>query len=169
MKRLNNVHMIVAINKKNQIGKDKGMMWHVSEELAHFKRTTMGTTLVMGRTTYESIKSELDGRRIIVLSETMNHEDVKGDVFIARSVDDCMTIFERQPERTFMIAGGATIYEAFHEVYSKAIVSILDNEDDGDTDLNKLNDLLSDVDFSVESKTPYQASTNFVVYNVILL
>ena len=60
--------IVVATALNNVIGLNGQMPWHLPEDLAHFKKTTMGSTLIMGRKTFESIGRALPGRRTIVVS-----------------------------------------------------------------------------------------------------
>lgn len=62
--------LIVARARNGVIGKDNGMPWHLPADLAHFKRTTLGHPVIMGRRTWESIGRALPGRRNIVVSRT---------------------------------------------------------------------------------------------------
>ncbi|MGB0720435.1 MAG: dihydrofolate reductase [Bdellovibrionales bacterium] len=59
---------IVAVAKNNAIGKDNTLIWHLPEDLKHFKRTTMGKPILMGRKSYESLGKPLPGRPNIVVS-----------------------------------------------------------------------------------------------------
>lgn len=61
---------IVAIAKNHAIGKNGGMIWHLPEDLKHFKRTTMGNPILMGRKSYESLGKPLPGRPNIVVSRS---------------------------------------------------------------------------------------------------
>jgi len=61
---------IVAIAKNHAIGIDNGMIWHLPEDLKHFKRTTMGKPILMGRKSYESLGKPLPGRPNIVVSRS---------------------------------------------------------------------------------------------------
>ncbi len=60
--------IIVAIADNNAIGRDNALLWHISEDLKFFKRTTSGCPVIMGRKTYESIGRPLPGRKNIVVS-----------------------------------------------------------------------------------------------------
>ena len=60
--------IIVAIADNNSIGKDNALLWHISEDLKFFKRTTMGCPVIMGRKTFESIGRPLPKRLNIVIS-----------------------------------------------------------------------------------------------------
>ncbi len=65
--------LIVAIGRDRVIGDSSGALglpWHLPEDLRHFKRTTAGHALLMGRTTHEAIGRALPGRRNLVLTRT---------------------------------------------------------------------------------------------------
>ncbi len=62
------VIIIVAIAKNNVIGRDGKLPWHLPSDLRHFKQTTMGYPLIMGRKTFASVGRPLPGRDNIVLS-----------------------------------------------------------------------------------------------------
>ena len=62
--------IIVAIADNNAIGKDNALLWHISEDLKFFKRTTMGCPVIMGRKTFESIGRPLPKRLNILVSRS---------------------------------------------------------------------------------------------------
>ncbi len=96
------------MNKDLVIGIDGKLPWHYSADLKRFKRSTMGTIIVMGRLTWESIGSKpLPGRRNIVVSR----KEVKG-VECYKTIDDVM---KACAEDDIWFIGGGQIYRAaFH-------------------------------------------------------
>ena len=62
------VTLIAAVGRNGVIGADNDMPWHLPEDFAFFKRTTMGHAMVMGRKTFDSIGRALPGRRTIVIT-----------------------------------------------------------------------------------------------------
>ncbi|HEX7134827.1 MAG TPA: dihydrofolate reductase, partial [Iamia sp.] len=81
-----------------------------SEDMAHFKRVTMGHTLVMGRLTWESIGRPLPGRRIVVVSRSMP-SDLPATVVTATSPDEGLAVaLDTDPDP--VVVGGAAIYDA---------------------------------------------------------
>ena len=64
--------LVVATARNHVIGLDGKMPWQLPEDLAHFKATTLGSSLIMGRKTFESIGRALPGRRTIVISRNEN-------------------------------------------------------------------------------------------------
>ena len=64
--------LIAAVAQNEIIGKNNALPWHLPEDLAFFKRTTMGCPIVMGRKTFESIGRPLPGRLNVVLTRNLS-------------------------------------------------------------------------------------------------
>jgi dihydrofolate reductase len=110
--------LIVAMADNHTIGLEGGMPWHISADLKHFKRVTMGAPVVMGRKTYESIGRALPGRANIVITRnkeyTLPDADVVGD--IAAALRKARAIAEIGGGDEVFVIGGAEIYAlAMHE------------------------------------------------------
>ena len=60
--------IIVAIADNNAIGRDNALLWHISEDMKFFRKTTTGSPVIMGRKTFESIGRPLPKRVNIVIS-----------------------------------------------------------------------------------------------------
>lgn len=103
------ISIIVATDIFRGIGKDNKLLWDIPEDLAHFKRTTLGKAIVMGRKTYESIGRPLPGRDTIVL--TRNPDFHAEGVQVVGSVEEILEMNVHGNE--IMICGGAEIYEQF--------------------------------------------------------
>jgi dihydrofolate reductase len=102
MVRLN---VIVARSRNGTIGRDGGLPWHLPADLKRFREITMGSTLVMGRRTYESIGRPLPGRRNLVVSGTPGFAPPGCEVF--RSLEQaCAAV--NTPE--LFVIGGAGLY-----------------------------------------------------------
>lgn len=63
--------VIVAVAENGAIGKENRLLWHISEDLKYFKRTTQGCPVIMGHKTWLSIGKPLPGRRNMVLSRSL--------------------------------------------------------------------------------------------------
>jgi dihydrofolate reductase len=113
---------LIAAYADNRVIGDHGRIpWRISEDFAHFKATTMGGTLIMGRATYDSIGRPLPGRTTIVV--TRNVEWSADGVLVAHSLDEALAMAADQPGEVF-VAGGAQIYElalphATHQVLTE--------------------------------------------------
>jgi dihydrofolate reductase len=103
------VTIVVAVAKNRAIGLNNQLPWHLPEDLQHFKRTTTGHTLIMGRKTFDSIGKPLPGRRTIVLTKNSawQHEGCE----TASNLRQALELAKTTPEKQAFIVGGATIYE----------------------------------------------------------
>lgn len=104
------VSIVVAVARDGAIGRDGGLPWRAAEDLAYFKRVTMGHTLVMGRLTWESIGRPLPGRHIVVVSRSAL-ADLPDTVMAAPSPDEGLA-FALDTDPDPVVAGGATVYDA---------------------------------------------------------
>jgi dihydrofolate reductase len=113
---------LVAAYADNRVIGDHGTIpWRIPEDFAHFKATTMGGTLVMGRATYDSIGRPLPGRTTIVV--TRNIEWSADGVLVAHSLDEALALAAEQPGETYVV-GGTQVYEqalplATHQVLTE--------------------------------------------------
>jgi dihydrofolate reductase len=123
------VIIIAAMAANRVIGRGNTIPWHIPEELQWFKATTMGHILIMGRKTHESVGRPLPGRTTIVISRDTNRcfpgcTTVQG---LNQALDLCAGC-----EKVF-IAGGAQVYAQALPLTDTIILSVLDQEVDGDT------------------------------------
>ena len=116
------------------IGAHGGMPWHVPEDLAHFKATTLGVPVVMGRRTWESFPARfrpLPGRRNIVVTRQDGWEDAGAER--SASLEAALALAgEDEPESIWVIGGGELYREAMRYA-DRLEVTELDVEVDGDT------------------------------------
>src|SRR5215204_6528496 len=104
------VALIVAYDRARGIGKNNRLPWRLPAEVQHFKNTTMGKPIIMGRRTFESIGRALPGRRNIVVTRGM---PVVDGVEQTASLNDALRLDETVSEA--MVIGGAALYaEAMH-------------------------------------------------------
>lgn len=80
------VSIVAAVAQNGIIGIDNRLPWHLPEDLAFFKQTTLGCPVLMGRKTYESINRPLPGRLNVVLSSNSNWQPTPAKDGTARSV-----------------------------------------------------------------------------------
>lgn len=101
--------IIAAMDKNNVIGRsDKNdMPWHLPNDLQHFKRKTIGHTIIMGRKTFESLGRVLPDRTHVVLTRTKY--DAPDEVIVFHDIDELLRFIDekkRQNEELFVIGGG---------------------------------------------------------------
>lgn len=109
--------IIVAIADNNAIGKDNALLWHISEDLKFFKKTTMGCPVIMGRKTFESIGRPLPKRLNIVVSRGFQAPE---GVMVVPSLEEAYKA--AFSERCFVIGGGQIYAQALADV-DKLIVT----------------------------------------------
>ena len=119
--------LIAATDKNNAIGRQGSMGWHLSEEFKHFKTTTMGHCILMGRKTFESIGKALPGRINLVL--TRNAGWASPGVQAVKSLDEALAIAHMDtPNKPLFIAGGEDIYKQYMPMANAAVISRIDLE-----------------------------------------
>lgn len=122
--------LIVALAHHNAMGKGNQLLCHLTEDLAYFKRITMGATLLMGRRTFESIGRPLPGRTTVVLS-TQRALSLPSEVRIVHTVDEFLALAS-QLGRVF-VAGGAQIYKLLFPYVTECLITRIDADFDADT------------------------------------
>lgn len=107
--------IIVARGKNGVIGRDGDLPWRLSADLQHFKKTTLGMPIIMGRATWESFpRRPLPGRENIVLSRDWNYAAPGGRVYssLAPAVSAAKAMAALDGKDEVFIVGGGAIYEA---------------------------------------------------------
>lgn len=112
------------------IGRNNTIPWQIPEEMAHFKTTTMGHTLIMGRKTYESIGGPLPGRRNIVVTADLSFRP-HPDCTVAASLPQAMTLCQGE-EKVFII-GGEQLYRAGLALAQTLVLTVIGQDFTGDT------------------------------------
>jgi dihydrofolate reductase len=106
------IAMIAAVGENGVIGSSGEIPWWLPTDFAHFKRTTMGKPLVMGRRTFESIGKPLPGRtNIVVTRQPGYHADgvlVSGT--LSSALEQAQVIAAAEGAEEVMIGGGGEIY-----------------------------------------------------------
>jgi dihydrofolate reductase len=111
------------------IGLDGGIPWHLPEDLAHFKQLTTGSTVLMGRLTWESIPDRfrpLPGRRNLVLSH--NADWIAEGAERVGSLDEARALAETD----LWVIGGAQVYAAALPIADRVVVTYVDGAFPGD-------------------------------------
>lgn len=103
------VTLIAAVASNGVIGRDNDLVWRNRDDLARFKRLTLGHTLVMGRKTYDSIGRPLPGRTTIVITRQPTWS--APGVTTAHSLEEALKLATSSSDSDqIFIAGGAEIY-----------------------------------------------------------
>lgn len=110
--------IIVAQTENRVIGKNNAMPWHLPKDLRHFKATTLGYPVIMGRNTYHSIGKALPGRQNFVI--TRNPDYQLEDAIVCHALEDA--VVQCNSEKLFLI-GGASLYEQYINSVDTLIVT----------------------------------------------
>jgi dihydrofolate reductase len=137
--------LIWAQARGGVIGANGTMPWHLSEDLAHFKELTLGSTVVMGRRTWDSIEPRfrpLIDRRNVVVTRDPSWTAAGADA--VHSLDDALG------DADTWVIGGGQLFEATIDRAARLEVTEIDAAYDGDT-------FAPAIDFSVWELTPLTA------------
>jgi len=127
--------LIYARAANGVIGLNNQMPWHLPEDLAHFKRTTLGCPILMGRKTWESIPVKfrpLPGRANLVLTRQKDwHAE---GAHVVHSLEEALTVALAHcpDDKDLWIMGGADIYAQAAPIANEAVVTEIEAEFEGD-------------------------------------
>lgn len=121
--------LIVAIADNGAIGKNNELLWHISEDLKFFRRTTLGCPVIMGRKTFESIGRPLPKRQNIVVSRR-GFEAPEG-VTVVGSLEEAYKAVESP--RLFIMGGGQIYAQALPDMDRLIITHVHTVIEDADT------------------------------------
>src|ERR1700744_1453840 len=122
------VSAIVAIGENNAIGKANQLLWHMPNDLKHFKDITSGRTIIMGRKTFDSVGKPLPKRRNIVV--TRQDITIPG-CEVVKSIEDGLALCKGEDE--VFIGGGAEIYRQAMHLTDVIYLTIIHKTFDADT------------------------------------
>lgn len=121
------ISLIAAHDPNLVIGLNGELPWNYSEDLKHFKRTTLGKPVIMGRGVFEELKEKpLPGRTNIVLSQSKKYAHVT----TCTSLEE---VLENLNEEEVFIIGGGVLYRQTIDFADKLIITEIQKEYPGDT------------------------------------
>jgi len=121
------ITVLAAVGANLVIGREGNMPWHLPQDLAHFKATTMGHVMVMGRKTYESIGRSLPGRRTIVITHQQGWH--APSVEVAHSLPEALAL--AGPADVFVV-GGSDVYRQAIPFADQMLLTEIDQSPEGD-------------------------------------
>jgi len=119
---------VVAIASNYAIGKNNQLLWHLPNDLKHFKNITAGGTVIMGRKTFDSVGKPLPKRRNIVI--TRQDIEIEG-CEVVKSIDEAIALCKTEDE--VFIVGGAEIYRQAMHITNRIYLTIVHQSFDADT------------------------------------
>ncbi|HEY1773078.1 MAG TPA: dihydrofolate reductase [Gammaproteobacteria bacterium] len=153
------VSQIVAVGRRNEIGKDGKMPWHLPADLQHFKRSTLGKPMLMGRKTLAAIGRPLPERRNLVLTRDQAFSAAGCET--VTSLDQALALVGPVPE--LMVIGGGEVYRLAWERTDRIYLTRIQADVEGaDTFFPDVEDgswrETSREDHRVDAKNPFDYS-----------
>lgn len=121
---MNNLILIGAIGRNNELGKNNKLIWYIPDDLKFFKENTINHTIVMGYNTFISLPKLLVDRKHIVL--TRKDISLPNEVIKYNNINDVLKYAKSTNEEIFII-GGASIYKQFINYSDKMILTEIDS------------------------------------------
>jgi len=126
--------LVLAASDNGVIGRGNALPWDLPDDLQHFKRTTMGCPILMGRKTFESVGRPLPGRLNLVLTRDTDWSASGVEVF--HRLDEALERSEQQAlldgARALCVIGGAEIYALCLPIADEVILTLVHGHIEGD-------------------------------------
>jgi len=125
------ISIIVAVAKNRAIGKGGDLIWHLSNDLKHFKEITTGGCVLMGFNTYASLpgRKALPKRRNVIISSRL--EAAPEGFEVVSSIKKALELLKDEPE--IFVIGGGMIYEQFMPFADRLYLTRIDKKYEADT------------------------------------
>ncbi len=144
--------MIAAMAANRVIGCNNQIPWHIQEDLAHFKKTTSGCPVIMGRKTFDSLGNPLGGRRNIIITRNQSLSIAGAET--AGSIKAALALCGNQAK--VFIIGGAEIFSQTIGLADTMILTVLEQKAEGDAffpDFDQ-NDFRQIAEYKLAGETP---------------
>ena len=124
--------LIAGVARNGVIGRDNRLLWQLPEDMKHFRATTMGAPVIMGRKTWDSLPPRfrpLPGRSNIVVTRQPDWKE--NGVQRSPSLREALQIAEQSNPATVWVIGGAQLYALAEPLASTAVVTEIDRDFEG--------------------------------------
>ena len=123
------ISLVAAIAQNNAIGKDNDLLWHLPADFKHFKTTTNGHFILMGRKTFESFPKPLPNRTHLIITRQKNYL-VPDNCFAFASVNDALQFAQQQNQEIVYVIGGGEIYKETISIANELVITHVNAEFD---------------------------------------
>ena len=125
--------IIAAVAKNNVIGRSSGEMpWYSKAEFVHFRKTTLGYPVIMGRKTFESLGKPLEDRLNIVLTKKVKLKEKFEELVIHKNLEDAFEFCESKKIRKVFIIGGGKVFKEAITKIDAIVISHMNFKAEGD-------------------------------------
>ncbi|MEG8098861.1 dihydrofolate reductase [Candidatus Liberibacter brunswickensis] len=135
MNNMQEIILISAITRNNVIGSNGRMPWHLSSDLKRFKNLTMGSNIIMGYNTFQSIGKALPGRTNIVVTRNNKHNvSLIPGIITASSIPHAFDIAatNKVDSKKLFVIGGGGIYAQTISLAHSLYITHIDKDIEGD-------------------------------------
>jgi len=122
------IKCLVAYSRNRVIGRDNTLPWHLPSDLKHFKASTMGLPIIMGRKTWESLGRPLPGRRNVVISRNLAY--VAQGAEVHPDLNTALVACAQEPQ--VCIIGGAQVFTEALPLIDEIVATEVHADVDGD-------------------------------------
>ena len=133
--------VIAAVATNGVIGRSNGEMpWHSKQEFSHFKKTTFGSPVIMGRKTFDSLGSPLKGRLNLVLTKDKELNNRFEDIIVFDQLSEVYSFCENKRYEKIFLIGGGSLFPVYMIDADEMIISIMDFNAVGDIYFPQIDD-----------------------------
>ncbi len=159
------VAMIAAVGANGVIGAEGQIPWRLPTDFAHFKRTTLGKPLIMGRKTFESIGKPLPGRTNIIVTRQVGYraEGALTTGSLERALELAREIAAVDGANEVMIGGGGEIYREGMAIAERLYVTHVEASPDGDAFFPVIDPKIWEVELVLDVQRTERESHPFTV------
>ncbi len=120
------ISIICIIAKNRAIGYRNKLLYNIPEDMEHFRKITVGHTVIMGQKTYESIGRPLPERINIIISNEPNFTATGS--LVSHSIEQALKLAGGEEKQEIFIIGGGQIYKQFIDLADKLYLTVVDDE-----------------------------------------
>lgn len=116
------ISLVAAVARNNAIGKDNTLLWHLPADFRHFKNTTSGHYILMGRKTFDSFPKPLPNRTHLIITRRPDMK-VPENCFAFSSVKAALQFAETRGEEVVYVIGGGEIYRETMGIANELVIT----------------------------------------------
>lgn len=159
------ISIICALTDDRVIGYQNRIPWHIKDDLIRFKEKTMGRTVIMGRTTFESVAAyykksgnPIPDRKHVIISRDPSYTVSLNNCYVVSSIDEALEKAKSLEEKEIFISGGASIFEQTIGRVDRLYLTVVHKKFEGDTyfpDYSAFTKIINKDDKVTSKGTPY--------------
>lgn len=116
------ISVVAAVSENNAIGKNNELLWHLPADFKHFKNTTSGRFILMGRKTFESFPKPLPNRTHLIITRQKDYP-VAENCFVFQTIEQALEFAKTERQQVVYVIGGGEIYKQTMDVANELIIT----------------------------------------------